>query len=446
MKLRVAVVGLAACLSACGESHETVAGPRQCPADTPVAVANIAAPQDFSALDPARCPPILPEQLHGARPTAPLVQPASTIEGKNFYVLALLDSVADARAAVTAWPALAALAAEHLGALRSGSSCLDKPACFGELFKLRWSGTDIDRAGDALVALHGTSGAIQAAAAGLRRSGEAQLHASLSDAELLRAAWQDAAHALNQGWDEHVAGLPLETVERLVADIATKSTGRPFFWPSLQVVLGGLEADGRDEAARYEPLADEENAAALGRIPCIDFSRYAFTAIVVPGLGPTDLTHALDPGGQIRADQAAARLAAGLAPLIVLSGGHVHPDRTPYSEAIEMKKYLMATYAIPETALLVDPHARHTTTNLRNVARLLYRYGIPVDRPSLITTDQFQTAYIAAAGATQVFGKRCLDELGYFPYRGMTQLDRLDDCWVPSVDSLYADARDLLDP
>jgi hypothetical protein len=211
-------------------------------------------------------------------------------------------------------------------------------------------------------------------------------------------------------------------------------------------VLGGLEADGRDEAARYEPLADGENAAALARIRCIDFSKYPFAAIVVPGQGPTDFDHPLDPTGQIRADQAAARLAAGLAPLIALSGGHVHPDRTPYSEAIEMKQYLIATYAIPEAAILVDPHARHTTTNLRNVARLLYRYGVPVDRPSLVTTDEFQTAYIAAAGANQVFGKRCLDELGYFPYRGLSKLDLLDDCWVPSVDSLYADARDLLDP
>ena len=274
----------------------------------------------------------------------------------------------------------------------------------------------------------------------------AQLHASLSDAALLRAAWQDAAHALNMGWNEHVAGLATATVHGLLTDVAATSAGRPFFSPLLRVVLGGLEADGRDEAARYEPLAAGENAAVLARIRCIDFSQYPFAAIVVPGQGPNDLDHPLDPNGRVRADQAAARLAAGLAPLIALSGGHVHPDRTPYSEAIEMKRYLMATYAIPEAAILVDPHARHTTTNLRNVGRLLYRYGVPADRPSLVTSDQFQTAYIAAAGATQVFGKRCLDELGYFPYRGLKPLDRLDNCWVPSADSLYADARDLLDP
>jgi uncharacterized SAM-binding protein YcdF (DUF218 family) len=32
-----------------------------------------------------------------------------------------------------------------------------------------------------------------------------------------------------------------------------------------------------------------------------------------------------------------------------------------------MKRQLVALFGIPESAILVDPHARHTTTNLRNV-------------------------------------------------------------------------------
>jgi hypothetical protein len=446
MKLRAAMVVVFACFTACGERYEPPKGAAPgCSGDVRITVVTTGDAQDFSALAPAQCPPVVPEDLHGANPRAPLLMPNSVIEGKAFYVLTLLDVVADARVAVSNWPALAKLAAERTLAMQAAvNDCNGGAACWGQAVK--WADADIDRAGDALVALRGASSAIQVAAASLRRSGHAQLHASLSDAELLRFAWQDAARALNKGWDEHVAGLATGTVQRLLADIAATSADRAFFSPLLRLVLGGLEADGRDEAARYEPLADGENAAALARIRCIDFSKYPFAAIVVPGQGPTDFDHPLDPTGQIRADQAAARLAAGLAPLIALSGGHVHPDRTPYSEAIEMKQYLIATYAIPEAAILVDPHARHTTTNLRNVARLLYRYGVPVDRPSLVTTDEFQTAYIAAAGANQVFGKRCLDELGYFPYRGLSKLDLLDDCWVPSVDSLYADARDLLDP
>jgi hypothetical protein len=446
MKLRAALFLVFAGVLGCGEGSETSAGGTPpCSAVAGIAIPTPASTQDFSALDPARCPEIVPEDLHGANPTAPLVMAHSQIETKAFYVLTLLDVVATARTAVAIWPALAALADEHMQTLQSAvNDCNGDPTCWGQA--VRWSDSDITRAGDALVALYGASDAIRAAAAALRASGDAQLHASLSDPELLRHAWQDAAQALNKGWEDHVAGLAAATVQRVLADTAATAAGSPFFSPLLRIVLDGLDADGRDEAARYEPLAEGENAAALTRIACTDFSKYPFAAIVVPGEGPTSLDHSLDPLGQIRADQAAARLAAGLAPLIVLSGGHVHPDRTPYSEAIEMKKYLMATYAIPEAALLVDPHARHTTTNLRNVARLLYRYGVPVDRPSLITSDTYQTAYIAQAGATRIFGKRCLDELGYFPYRGLLKLDLQDNCWVPSVDSLYADARDLLDP
>ena len=232
---------------------------------------------------------------------------------------------------------------------------------------------------------------------------------------------------------------------RAVLDSATKVSA-PFFAPLLTLVLESLAAEGRDEATRYEPLAQGENAAALARIPSLDFSKYPFSVVMVPGLGPTNLDAPLSEGGQVRADQAAARFSAGLAPVIVLSGGHVHPDRTPYSEAIEMKKYLMQTYSIPESALLIDPHARHTTTNLRNVARLMYRYGIPTDQPVLITTDFGQTLYIAATSDAAVFGKRCLSELGYKPWRGITRLDDLDNCWIPSVQSLQQDARDLLDP
>lgn len=93
-----------------------------------------------------------------------------------------------------------------------------------------------------------------------------------------------------------------------------------------------------------------------------------------------------------------------------------------------------------------DPHARHTTTNLRNVARFMFRHGIPTDKPSLITTDLFQTAYISAAGPDSIYGKRCLEELGFMPYQGLTNLDTLDNCWLPSVNSMQQDARDLLDP
>jgi hypothetical protein len=375
------------------------------------------------------------EDLHGFDRTQVLATSGSIEQDKTFYVLTLLDTEPSVASDTT----LSSMASARATALSDAlSACYDDATCLGTAAK--WSDTDIAAAGDAMVALGSD------VPSRLRNSGTAALHAAGSDAELLRAAWTDAANALNKGWDEYVAPLSAADRHAMIQAALAGAAGQPCYRPLLSLVLAGLDAADRDEATRYEPLADGENAVAIARIPAIDFAKFPFSVIVVPGKGPSDLDHALDPGGQIRADQAAARFQAGLAPLIALSGGHVHPDRTPYSEAIEMKKYLMNAHAIQEDAILVDPHARHTTTNLRNVGRQLYRYGVPTDRPALVTSDFLQTLYIAAASDTGIFGKRCLDELGYKPWRGITQLDELDDCWIPAVTSLHQDGRDLLDP
>lgn len=396
---------------------------------------------DLSALDPAACPPAPKEDLRGFDRKYALVHSGSIEEDKAFYVFSLFDTLPAARAAVVADPTLSALAGQRAQALSDAEkSCGGDAACLGAAAK--WSDADIATVGDALVALQ----ELAPLSAALRRSGTAMLHAGGSDAELLRGAWEDAAHALDQGWDDYFTALSAADRSAALKAALGAPPGTPFYKPLLSVVLQSLLADGRDEATRYEPLAQGENRAALARIPSIDFTKYSYSVILVPGLGPTDLDHPLSPGGQARADQAAARYAAGLAPLIALSGGHVHPDRTPYSEAIEMKKYLEKTYSIKEDVILVDPHARHTTTNLRNVGRLLYRYGVPVDRPVLVTTDFGQTLYISLSGDKNAFGKRCLDELGYKPWRGIEKLDDLDNCWIPAAGSLHEDARDLLDP
>ncbi len=436
MRSHAALFALALLAVACGSNADAPGGG----ADAGSLDADSDAP-DFSALDPSKCAATGAEDFRGFDPTAALAHSGSVEEDKAFYVLTLFDTLPGARAAVVADPALSALAAQRAQALAAADqSCNGDPACLGAAAK--WSDADIASSSAALATLP----ALVSLSAELRRSGTAILHADATDAELLAAAWQDAAHHLDAGWDDYFASLADADRSAALQPALAAPTGTPFYKPLLDVVLASLVASGRDEAVRYEPLAEGENQAALARIPSIDFSKYAFSVIVVPGLGPTDLDHPLSPGGQVRADQAAARLTAGLAPLIVLSGGHVHPDRTPYSEAIEMKKYLMETYSIPENAILVDPHARHTTTNLRNVARELYRYGIPVDQPALVTSDLGQTIYIAAASDTAIFGKRCLDTFGYKPWRSVVQLDELDNCWLPAVLSLHQDASDLLDP
>jgi hypothetical protein len=137
---------------------------------------------------------------------------------------------------------------------------------------------------------------------------------------------------------------------------------------------------------------------------------------------------------------AVERWKAGLAPFLLPSGGHVHPDKTPYSEALEMKKYLMQAHGVPEDAILIDPHARHTTTNLRNASRVVLRLGLPADKPLLVTSDAFQSVYILG------LAERCQEELHYLPWRALQRLTATDSCLLPSLSSLHAAPGDPLDP
>ncbi len=445
--MRTSSLLAAAAALALGCSSGTASPPADAGTARDGSAADAQADANLSGIDAGGCPHATPESFLGFDPSYVFLRSGSWQQDRAFYLFTLLDGLPDAAAAVAADPTLSGLVSAHAAALSTAATtCNGDLTCLGNA--VPWSTADITAAGNALAALASSPGPLATLVAShLRPSGHAQLHAADADPALLQAAWTDAASALNLAWTNYVAILPPATVTGLVQTAASGAASAPFYRPLLGVVLAGLVADNRLEATLYEPLTTGENAAVLAHIPTIDFAKYPFPAIVVPGLGPTSLATPLSPGGQMRCDSAAARYRAGLAPIVILSGGHVHPDRTPYSEAIEMKQYLMKTYAIPERDLMVDPYARHTTTNLRNVARLMVRSGIPVDRGTLVTSDEGQTIYIAASGPTDIFGARCTTDLGYTPYRGMIpQLDLLDDCWVPSVTSVFVDARDPLDP
>jgi uncharacterized SAM-binding protein YcdF (DUF218 family) len=107
-----------------------------------------------------------------------------------------------------------------------------------------------------------------------------------------------------------------------------------------------------------------------------------------------------------------------------------------------MKKFLMTRFGIPADAIIIDPHARHTTTNIRNADRLIIRYGIPITKPSVFITTASQL-HMAAANA---FDQRNLNELGYLPYREKQQLSIHDISFYPVMESLHMDPYDPLDP
>ena len=212
--------------------------------------------------------------------------------------------------------------------------------------------------------------------------------------------------------------------------------------PGIRLALALLDANDQDVAAAFEPLDTRTNAEAAARAKTIDWSRYRYTAIIVTGVGPTDLDTPLSAAGKLNVRMAAERFADGLAPFIILSGSMVHPRGTRHVEALEMRSALIERFGIPADAIILEPYARHTTTNLRNATRRLIALGAPLDRDTLIVTNAEQSAYIE----WPEFAARNLRELGYQPGTVGKRLSPVELSFRPGIASTRVDPMDPLDP
>jgi hypothetical protein len=155
-----------------------------------------------------------------------------------------------------------------------------------------------------------------------------------------------------------------------------------------------------------------ENGPALATARSLaTHDRAPFDLLVVPGFTPLDLavpSPELHPEAQARLLRAIDDLRAGAAPMVLVSGGNVHPHDTPLNEALEMKRFLLA-HGVPEARVLIEPCARHSHTNIRNAARFMLSVGL---RRALIVTSRDQAYYFANPRVSS-FDGRCLADLGY---------------------------------
>jgi hypothetical protein len=403
-------------------------------------------------------------RVHAAAPVSrkwPLLRFNDPLTGKTFYLFDALARHPEVRARLERDPALAALREGRLRQLaEAAASCGEEIAC--HVKAMTWSEDEVRAARESLESLAARDALVSRfVAETLRPSGVFFRHRSASDPELLGRAWSDAAAALNRILEVYALGKPplYPKIDAVSYDVNSQSYKRlidvsvaveqelrggltTFYDPTLAFALRLVRITARDEAGRLEPLDRGENAPALQRMSGVKWSRYPYTAIIVLGSGPDRPELRFSPWGRVRLEIAAARYREGLAPFLLVSGGYVHPAQTPYNEALEMKRVLIDEFHIPAAAILVEPHARHTTTNLRNAARILLRYGAPADRPALVTTDPYHSAYLETAD----FRERCARELGYQPGTFGKRVSRFDVAFVPAADSLHADATDPLDP
>jgi hypothetical protein len=388
---------------------------------------------------------------------------SNEVSGKNFPLFALIDADQAARAAVTSSPALRAiLDAKRKAVADATASCGAAASCHAAA--LWWSDDDIGRVRDALGTLT-KSGALKSVIPTMRGSGLFARDIDLEDQAFVARSWERAAGGLNNVLAVYGKGEKprYPVIDSVAVDAASTGYGQvvdtamglmseqsgrwdAFYQPTLTLALRLLDINWRDEAGRLEPLHLGENAAAYKRVATVKWADYPYTVALVPGAGLSEEmereNHPLNPMGKEIIEIAARRYFDHKVAFIIVSGGYVHPKYTRFSEAVEMKRSLMRDFNVPEDAIIIDPHARHTTTNVRNAARLMFRYGIPTDRPALITTQRYHLDSIASTA----FDDRNERELGYRPYVSARRLSRFEVEWLPNVMSLHADPLDPLDP
>ena len=107
-----------------------------------------------------------------------------------------------------------------------------------------------------------------------------------------------------------------------------------------------------------------------------------------------------------------------------------------------MKRYLMENYGIPENVLIAEPHARHTTTNLRNAARIMLGNGFPADKPALITSTSDQLDSVQSGK----FEARCVKEMYVCPFRLGKRTGNFTLEFWPLPSATQVNPLDPLDP
>lgn len=380
------------------------------------------------------------------------------VQYKNFYLLTLLQQDPVLRTLIQEDAELSTIFKGKVSRISDAlKNCPNDIACLSTVFK--FTEEEITTVSNRLIILFSANKDLNLMLnKQLIPSGCYQRYAALKPSEMLVKAWEQDAKALNFTIGVYVdAAKPnYPNIDSISFDVKDRSYPElvrtnavlsldirhsMFFEPTLKFAVIALDINDRNDAGDYEPMRTTVNKLSLDAIKKTDFSSYKYSLILVPGEGPEDTKTELSPGGKLRCRLAVAEYHKGIAPFIMVSGGRVHPFKTKYSEAYEMKKYLMNALQVPESAIIMEPHARHTTTNMRNAARIMFRYGIPMDKVALSVTAKSQSMYISGALLS-----RSVKELGYEPFRLGKRLSDFSLEFYPNATSLQIDFDEPMDP
>ncbi len=397
-----------------------------------------------------------------------LISGDNYVQSKNYYLLTLFGQLPDVKKILSEDAVLKGIAIAKIDSISYAlKNCERDGLCYTT--KLAFSENEIKTVSERLKQLWQPGNAIDRLVKNhLIPSGTYILFQNLPAADMLVKAWEQDAKGINFAIGVYAEGRKpnypnIDSISFNTRDprnnnnylynyvsllyntaslvVLENQSTHIFFNPSLTAALHFIEMNEREQAADFEPMEKGENKAAYDRIKTIKWSDYKYSVIMIPGAGPEEPNVALSAEGMLRCRIAAIQYQKGLAPFIVTSGGKVHPYKTKYCEATEMKKYLVEKLHIPANAIIIDPHARHTTTNMRNTVRLIYRYGIPFDKPGITCTTRGQSTMIS-----NTLIARCLKELNEAPYKNGNRLSETEMEFYPLLDALHINPTEPIDP
>lgn len=347
------------------------------------------------------------------------------VMSKNCYFSFMLDRSPRMRALVNEDKAMSRIA--------SGQSRLFAETRYGELRAkdLMFSAETIEEVGNKLQDLYDNNSRFRSFVDDSICATGCYIMTSCKDNKVAKRIWEHDAKAINHTIDVYGNGAKpnyplidsvgfdvrgsrfLNEVLPLVANSTLMAVGQDPTFASIPMQFANtlLAANNRLQASDYEPLSQGENSAAYQAVAKTLWERYPYSAMVVLGVGPEKHAEHVTAESLMRAEYAAQCWKAGMMPYIIVSGGKVHPYGTPYCEAWEMKRYIVDVCHVPESAVIMEPHARHTTTNLRNAGRIMIRQGFQLSKPALVAGSKSHIDYVVGQG----FSKRFVKELGFLP-------------------------------
>ena len=400
-------------------------------------------------------------------PSYKLVHNESFVVVKNYYFLNLLQSLPEATSFLKKDTLLQRIASAKFDSLHKAVNTNDKDIA-GMLQVLMFSASEIKEVSEYFTKMYSpTNFWGKIVQQHLIPSGCYYSYQTLTPVELLVKAWEQDANGINFCLSVYAGGkkpnYPLIDSASIISYTKTGlvspyyastlhnisylieqqfAENKPqFFSIPLVAAVDFIDFNERDQAADDEPMENSINRLAAEKVKTIDWKKFPYTVILVPGAGPDDPAMPLSAEGMIRCRLAAIEYKKGLAPFIVVSGGKVHPYKTKYNEATEMQKYLVNKLGIPSSAVIQDPHARHTTTNMRNTIRIMFRYGMPWNKPGITCTTRGQSAMIE-----KTLIARCQKELNTIPYAVGKRLSETLVEFIPLYASLQINPLEPIDP